>query len=214
MITVDMRMHSGLDAPLWNPGTATTSRKGLWSRTILLLRLCVFGSCMLSANVVSGVYPAASYSEIKAEQGEVRAVAIIRHLPPGDCRYAEKMMWGAGGKCPETTLARLFIECSGEEVFVRRSAYADLSNVESVEVSRDAGDGHYVVTVRGGKSDAAYIASLDIISFDGIFGVEDVWNVREVRQRIIVKRDSPDKVWERARYTYGEIVQVRESCNS
>ena len=164
---------------------------------------------------MSGTYPAASYSEIMAEEGEVKAVAVIRQLLPGDCRYVEKMMWGAGGKCPETAIDTLFIECSGKEIFVWQSAYADLSNIESVEVSRDTEDGHYVVTIRGGKADAAYIASLDIINFDGTSFIKgDNWNESIVRHRTIVKRGSPDKVWERTRYTHGKIVQVRESCNS
>ena len=160
---------------------------------------------------MSAIYPAASYSEIVVEKGEVKAIAVIRHLLPGDCRYAEKMMWGAGGKCPETAIAKLFIECSGEKVFVNRSAYADLSNVESVEVSKDAENRHYVVTIKGGKADAAYIASLDIIIYVEFYEVAS--DISKVRQRTVVKHDSPDKVWERTRYSTGEIVRIRESCN-
>ena len=115
---------------------------------------------MLSAGAMSQFYPAASYSEIMAEEGELRAVAVMRHLPPGDCSHREKMMWGAGGKCPETAIARLFVECSGEWVGMSRSAYSDLSNVESVEVGRDDDKGRHTVTIRGGRSDSAYIVRL------------------------------------------------------
>ena len=164
---------------------------------------------------MSQFYPAASYSEIMAEEGEFRAVAVMRHLPPGDCSHMERMMWGAGGKCPETAIAKMFVECSGERVRVSRSAYSDLSNVDSIQVRRDDEKGRHMVTIRGGKSDAAYIVRMETISYDGWFEEKDhgFFSASMVRSREVSKAAAPDEVEERTKYTYGEITSIRDGCH-
>ena len=172
---------------------------------------------VLPVKVLSGFFPATSYSEIMAEGGEVRVFAIMRHLPPGDCWYAEKMMWGAGGKCPKTNLARLFMECSGRGVFVDGAVYGDLSNVESVEVVQD--EGRYKVIIKGGEPSSGYIASLEILSADvwhseGEVDLGGTSNQVMVYQRVVSKSISPRVIEERGRYVYGKIARHREGCGA
>ena len=169
----------------------------------------LLGLCALLATAALAFHPAASYFEVTAVEGEVKVVAIMRHLPPGDCRHAEKMMWGAGGRCPKTALAKLVIECSGGAVHVQRSAYGDLSHVESVRVTRDAAEGGHAVVIRGGGTDYSYVATLDMLSFHG-----DV-DINMVSQRTVVLASSPDRVQERSEYALdAKVESVRASCGA
>ena len=180
-----------------------------------ILRLGLLGLCALLASAALAFHPAASYSEVMAEEGEVKVVAIMRHLPPGDCRHAEKMMWGAGGQCPKAALAKLIIECSGEAVHVQRSAYGDLSNVKSVRVTRDAAEGGHAVVIRGGEADYGYVATLEMLSFHGPLGSHDDSDISMVSRRTVALASSPDSFKERTEYALDvKVESARASCGS
>ena len=99
--------------------------------------------------------------------------------------------WGGGGRSlPEAAMSEITIHRNGRKVYVPRSAYADLSNINKVWVVTTAKGCE--VRFEGGDAHSGYFGKLSLVG-------------DTVTERVVRSGEFPNHDWERTIYTVKDI---------
>jgi hypothetical protein len=95
--------------------------------------------------------------------------------------------WGAEGNCPKRAIAGLEALVDGQEIFVPRSAFADLGSPRTVSVTPTRSG--FELNIDGGDAGASYTA---ILEFRGCL----------LRSRRVEGKSFADSAWEKTRFSF------------
>lgn len=85
-------------------------------------------------------------------------VAIRAMVGPLNLSKCEGWRWGAEAECPKSALLDIAVNVDGDDVFVPRSAYADLG--EPAIINLRGNKNSFYLDVKGGDAALAYVAVL------------------------------------------------------
>ena len=147
----------------------------------------------LSAVLAAALFTVAAtgepeFSEIVAEEGDVKVTARIRDIDNDNCSYIEKWLLGHywPDECPRTAIDKLEVVYKGNSVHVPAVSYNDLVNIDKVSVQTGE-DSAYSVVV-GIVGDKNSDLGLDIVlGFEEMVLLDRVvwntWQGKRLKQR-------------------------------
>jgi hypothetical protein len=95
--------------------------------------------------------------------------------------------WGAESECPKTALVNVVIKVGGEEIFVPRSAFADLGTPSRINLKSSASSVNVIVA--GGDAATAYTATL-------------IFSRTELKRRKVFGKEFKQTAWEDTTYSF------------
>lgn len=164
-------------------------KMGLRFLTIILAFLCLEALANDCANEPGK--PCTIEVESTLPSGKTYHLSIIEDLLGNseDKPMVNTGYWGEGGAFPDTFIRSISLVVEGDSYWIPPKAYADLGNLNKVEVKENP---HAIVlVVSGGKAAGPYYATFVFID-------------QKVRKRTVRSSRAPDRVWERTVYQVAE----------
>ena len=131
---------------------------------------------------VAAVEPEYNFSEIVAEEGNVKVTARIRDIDNDNCSYIEKWLLGhyLPDKCPDTVIDKLEVVYKGDLVHVPVVSYNDLVNIDKIFIQTGEESAYSVVIETGDGDDGHDI----VLSFEEVVLMNRVvWNTFQKDRR-------------------------------
>lgn len=119
---------------------------------------------------------------------KVDVIVSVSEYVASDLMYSAPLWWGTESSPPRTYIKKLAVRVGDHESWVSFSAYADLVNIKSVDLS--VVDKGFNIAIDGGNTASHYKA---VIHFD---------NEGFLLSRKVYSPTFPDEVWEETKYSF------------
>jgi hypothetical protein len=98
--------------------------------------------------------------------------------------------WGAENVCPKRTIVNLTVSVAKENLFIPRSAFADLGNPRSILLKTDSKK--FVLIIYGGDAATSYIGEL---SFSNT----------QIISRRVESGENKESAWEETKFSFPDL---------
>lgn len=157
-------------------------------RGLIFLTTAFALSCALQASVSHAEGVAFKKDEVLSNGAKITVLVSVSEFVADDSMYFAPLWWGAELSPPREFIKKLTVRVGENESMVRFSAYSDLANINSVDLTVD--DKGFNIIIDGGETATHYKA---VISFD---------NEGFLMRRKVYSPSFPDEVWEKTKYSF------------
>ncbi|MCJ7555381.1 MAG: hypothetical protein MUP90_00505 [Gammaproteobacteria bacterium] len=157
-------------------------------RGFIFLTIAFVASCVLQANVSHAEGTLFKKDEVLRNGAKVSVLVSVSEYVADGLMYSAPLWWGAELSPPRTFIKQLTVRFGENESLVRFSAYSDLVNINSVDLT--VVNKGFNIAIDGGENATHYKA---VIYFD---------NEGFLLRRKVYSPSFPDEVWEETKYSF------------